>query len=113
LGERLREGLNQAFAQAGLRAQALGTGSLSNIHFDDAPTNDARGFIAGAIAAGSLVNLLHLTMIRHGVLSATRLMYCTSTSMTEIEIDAAVTAMHESLAELRPYIEQGWPALVH
>lgn len=113
LGERLREGFNQAFAQAGLRAQALGTGSLSNIHFDDAPTKDARDFIAGAITAGSLVNLLHLTMIRHGVLSATRLMYCTSTSMTEIEIDAAVTAMHESLAELRPYIEQDWLALLH
>lgn len=112
LGGRLRDGFNQAFDQAGLRAQALGTGSLSNIHFDDAPTNDARDFIAGAIAAGSLVNLLHLTMIRHGVLSATRLMYCTSTSMTETEIDAAVTAMHESLAELRPHIEQDWPALL-
>ena len=51
-------------------------------------------------------------MLRHGIMSATRLMYCTSTAMSEPEIDLAVTAMHESLDELRPYVEEDWPGLV-
>ena len=66
----------------------------------------------GMIAAGHVSSLLHLTMLRHGVMSASRLMYCTSTAMTGAEIDRAVTALNESLAELRPYIEKERPALL-
>ena len=51
-------------------------------------------------------------MIRHGVLSATRLMYCVSTAMTELEVDFAVTALHETLQELRPVIEAERPGLL-
>jgi glutamate-1-semialdehyde 2,1-aminomutase len=112
MGEKLREGFNQAFAQAGLRAQALGSGSLTNLHFTDAAIHDSRDAFTGMTAAGQLTNLLHLTMLRHGVMSATRLMYCTSTAMTDVEIETAITALHESLAELRPYIEADWPALL-
>ena len=65
----------------------------------------------GMSTGGFLNNLMHLTMIRHGVMSATRLMYCTSTAMREADVDFAVTAMHESLTELRPYIEADWPSL--
>jgi len=32
--------------------------------------------------------------------------------MRDTDIDAAVTAMHETLAELRPYIEADWPELL-
>ena len=64
----------------------------------------------GMIAAGHISNLLHLTMLRHGVMSASRLMYCTSTSMGEAEIDRAVTALNESLVELRPFVEKERPA---
>ena len=112
LGARLREGFNQAFQQAGLAMQALGAGSLTNLHFTNAPINDSRDAFAGMASAGQLTNLLHLTMIRHGVMSATRLMYCTSTAMGEQEIDQAITAMHESLAELRPYIEADFSAVL-
>lgn len=112
MGENLREGFNQAFAQAGLKARALGSGSLTNLHFTADDVHDSRDAFTGMVAAGQLTNLLHLTMIRHGVMSATRLMYCTSTAMTDTEIESAVTALHESLAELRPYIEADWPALL-
>ncbi len=112
MGEKLREGFNQAFAQTGLRARALGSGSLTNLHFTTDEIHDSRDAFTGMVAAGELTNLLHLTMIRHGVISATRLMYCTSTAMTDTEIDTAVTALHESLAELRPYIEADWPTLL-
>jgi glutamate-1-semialdehyde 2,1-aminomutase len=112
LAARLREGFNQAFSQAGLKAQAFGSGSLTNLHFTTEALNDSRDALSGMIAAGLLNNLVHLTMLRHGVMSATRLMYCTSTAMTDKDIDQAVTAMHESLAELRPHIEEDWPALL-
>ncbi|MGK0222013.1 MAG: glutamate-1-semialdehyde 2,1-aminomutase [Limisphaerales bacterium] len=112
LGVRLREGFNQAFAQAGLNAQALGSGSLTNLHFSAADIHDSRDAFTGMAAAGQLTNLLHLTMIRHGVMSATRLMYCTSTAMTDEDVATAVTALHESLAELRPYIEADYPELL-
>jgi glutamate-1-semialdehyde 2,1-aminomutase len=101
LGERLREGFNRTFAQAGFKAQMIGQGSLSNIHFTDAPIHDSRDSMAAVIEAGEQTRLLHLGMLRRGVMSASRLMYCTSTAMTEKEVEIAVTALAETLAELR------------
>ena len=105
LGQRLRDGFNQAFSQAGIRGQALGQGSLSNVLFTTDEVNGPRDSIASMFAGGHITQLLHLGMLRRGVLSATRLMYCTSTAMGEAEVDQAVTAMHETLAELRPFVE--------
>ncbi len=112
LGERLRTGFNEAFLQQGIRGQAIGAGSLTNIHFTSAPIHDARDAMQGMMDAGHISRLLHLSMLRRGVMSATRLMYCTSTPMSEVEIDTAVTALNESLIELRPYIESERPALL-
>ena len=64
------------------------------------------------MGAGHIGPLLHLTMLRHGVMSAGRLMYCTSTAMGEAEVDKAVTAMHESLQEIRGYLSSERPALL-
>ena len=63
-------------------------------------------------AAGQFSRLLHLCMIRRGVISATRLMYSISTAMTESEVDFAIAALNESLQELRPYIESKRPELI-
>ena len=112
LGQRLRDGFNQAFSQSGIRGQATGMGSIANVHFTEAPLNDSRDSVASMIESGHIPRLLHLTMMRHGVMSASRLMYCTSTAMQEADVDAAVTAMHESLAELRPYVEAERPELM-
>ncbi len=112
LAERLRKGFNRAFSQAGIRGQASGIGSLANLSFTDQPMHDSRDFMDAMISGGHIGRLLHLTMLRHGVMSASRLMYCTSTAMSEREIDRAVTALHETLAELRPFIEQERPGLL-
>ncbi len=112
LGARLREGFNQTFAQAGLAAQMVGSGSLSNIHFTSDTIHDSRDSMAAIVGAGHIPRLLHLGMLRHGVLSASRLMYCVSTAMTETEIEFAVTALNETLHELRPVIEQERPGLL-
>ncbi len=112
LGDRLRNGFNEAFLQAGIRAQAIGQGSLVNVLFTDGPVHSARDSLPGLAGAGHVPRLLHLTMLRHGVASASRLMYCVSTAMSELEIDRAVSAMNESLRELRPFVSTERPALL-
>jgi glutamate-1-semialdehyde 2,1-aminomutase len=112
LGDRLRAGFNEAFLQSGIRGQATGTGSLSNLHFTDKPLNNSRDNIDGIIEGGHIGRLLHLAMLRRGVMSASRLMYCVSTAMSEVEVDAAIVALNESLRELRPYVEAERPGLL-
>ena len=112
LGDLLREGFNQTFQQSGIKGQAIGSGSLTNILFTDGEVTNARYFIDAMIEAGNVSQLLHLLMLQRGISSASRLMYCTSTAMTETEVGKAVTAMNESLAELRPYIERDRPHLL-
>ena len=112
LGERLRKGFSEAFLQAGIRGQAAGQGSLVNVHFTDAELNDARDTLAGMTDAGHMGGLLHLAMLRRGVMSASRLMYCVSTAMTDTEVDVAIGAFNESLRELKPFIEAERPQLV-
>ena len=113
LGERLREGFNRAFEQAGIRGRALGVGSLTNLHMaSNGELHDARDSMAGMIAAGHLPRLLHLCMLRRGGASASRLMFCVSTAMGESEIEQAITALHESLAELGPYVAKERPQLM-
>jgi glutamate-1-semialdehyde 2,1-aminomutase len=112
LGERLREGFNQAFLQAGIRGQATGLGSLSNLHFTEKSVNDSRDSLEGILAAGHVMKLLHLTMLRRGVMSASRLMFCVSSAMADEEIDSAITSLSESLMELRPFIESERPGLL-
>jgi glutamate-1-semialdehyde 2,1-aminomutase len=112
LGERLRAGFDRAFQRAGVRGQALGAGSLVNLHLTDRPIGNARDSLAGMIEAGPIARLLHLAMLRRGFSSASRLMYCVSTPMGESEIDAASEALENALVELRPVIERDRPALL-
>ena len=113
LGQRLRKGFNQAFQQSGIKGQALGSGSLSNILFVEGEVANARQSFDSMLRAGELSKLLHLLMLQKGIASASRLMYCTSTAMTEVEVSKAVTALHESLTELRPFLERDYPESLH
>ncbi len=112
LGDRLREGFNSVFRKAGLRGQATGWGSLVNVHLTDRPLTNARESLGGMFEAGIVTRLLHLAMIRRGVTSASRLMYCISSPMGTSEIDTAVDAMEDALVELRPLIEKETPTLL-
>ena len=111
LGDQLRNGFNAAFGAAGVRGQALGMGSLVNIVLDDEPMPDARATIDAMFAAGPATAALHLTMLRHGVASASRLMYCTSTAMDSAVVDFVVDALAASLEELKPVLEKELPRL--
>lgn len=112
LGDMLRDGFNQVFHQSGIRGHATGLGSLVNLHLTDKTLHDSRDAMEGMIGAGHIGRLLHLCMLKRGVGSASRLMYCISTPMTEREINIAITALSESLSELRPYIETERPGLL-
>ncbi|MDK1023575.1 MAG: aspartate aminotransferase family protein [Gammaproteobacteria bacterium] len=112
LGDMLRRGFDQALQQSGIRGHATGLGSLVNLHLTDKPLHDSRDAMEGMLGAGHIGRLLHLCMLQRGVMSASRLMYCISTPMTETEINIAITALSESLSELRPYIETERPGLL-
>jgi len=112
LGDKLRDGFNLTLQQNGIRGQAVGLGSLTNLHLTDEPLHDSRDSLVGMVAAGHISSLLHLGMLRRGVMSASRLMYCISTPMGEDEIASAITALNETLIELRPYIKQERPELL-
>jgi glutamate-1-semialdehyde aminotransferase len=112
LGERLRQGFNAAFARHGIRGQAIGMGSIANVHLTDAKLASARDTLAGTMRAGRIGALLHLEMLKRGVASAARLMYCTSTPMTVADVDFAVAALDDALRALRPGIEREKPELL-
>lgn len=112
LGEQLRRGFNGTLSQHGIRGKAIGSGSLSNIILSDDTIHDARDAMQGMIAAGHISALLHLGMLRKGIVSASRLMYCISTPMDETHIEIAITALSDTLSELRPYIEAERPGLI-
>jgi len=111
-GERLRSGFDAAFARNGIRGRTAGMGSLTNVHLTDGRLADARDALAGMMQSGRINQLLHLEMLKRGVASAARLMYCTSTAMTAADIDFAVDAMDDALRWLRPGIERERPELL-
>ena len=76
------------------------------------PPRNARDAIQAMIDAGHVAALLHLGMLRNGVASASRLMYCISTPMTATEVDTAIAAMGQAIDELKPYIEKERPNLL-
>ena len=112
LGEQFRRGANETFARHGIRGQAIGLGSLSNLHLTDAPLPDARASLDGMILAGEISTLLHLSMLQRGVASASRLMYCTSTAMGPEDVATAIDALDDALTELGPGIERERPGLL-
>jgi glutamate-1-semialdehyde 2,1-aminomutase len=96
LGEDLRTRANALFRRLGVRAHAIGVGSLFNIHFTDAVPTEYR-----AVARGDRerVALLALAMLNRGVFLAPRGMGCLSSVMTAADVDAFVTALEGALVE--------------
>ncbi len=78
----------------------------------DQEVGNARQALAAMLEAGPLGRALHLGMLRHGVASASRLMYCVSTPMGEADVEFAVGALEAALQELRPLIERDHPGLL-
>jgi glutamate-1-semialdehyde 2,1-aminomutase len=112
LGDRLREGFNNAFKEMGIRGQATGIGSLVDVHWTDANLVNARVSAAAFKAAQKLPMLLHLEMMNRGIFSPRRGQYCTCTPMTEEYIDRAIEELVSTLDLIKPYLAEKAPFLL-
>jgi len=112
LGDKLRSGFNQVFRKTGIKGQAIGFGSLSNIHWYDGSIENAGQVAKSNLAAGKLPNLLHLSLLNRGIYSAGRGMFVISTPMKEEHIDFVIKEFEDILENLRPYIAAKTPHLI-
>jgi len=101
LGERLREGVNDAARRRGAPLQATGVGSLVGLHFHDRPLDapDALDRIdaAGRQRRAELKELMHLDLMERGMYYGRRGYVSLSLPMREREIDGFVGAVEEFL----------------
>ncbi|BBK29851.1 glutamate-1-semialdehyde 2,1-aminomutase [Stella humosa] len=94
LGERLRQGLTTAFAQAGIPAQVTGMGSLFRVHPHARAVSDYRsGFPTADEKA--LQGRLHTWLVEQGYLLTPNQSGALSTPMTAADIDGLVDVMVE------------------
>lgn len=112
LGERLAQGLTEAFAQAGIKGTVTGAGSLLTLHWGaEPPVRPSITFMPGSPGA-DLPGLLHLELMNRGIFIAPRGMFVPSTPMTEAEIDRAAGETAEALKLMRPLVADLAPELV-
>jgi glutamate-1-semialdehyde 2,1-aminomutase len=109
LGERLRQGIRDAFQDHGLKVNVTGRGSLAYIHWTGGEIVTARDSARAAKAAGQLLMLLHLGLLNHGIWVPYRGELAVSTPMNEREVDQVSEAVSEVLHILKPYVEDVAP----
>jgi glutamate-1-semialdehyde 2,1-aminomutase len=112
LGEKLRNGVNQAFKGAGIAGQATGLGSLAQVHWRLGDIHRAMDTVEGFFLAGDLPAYLHLELINRGIYSASRGMLVISTGMDEAIIERVLHEFAGALDVLKPYIEDEAPHLL-
>jgi glutamate-1-semialdehyde 2,1-aminomutase len=102
LGERACKGLSACLEAHGAPAQVSGAGSLFQVHWTEAPLNDARG----AATADSTQNLLtFLGLCNRGVQLSMRGTGAMSTPMRTGDVDLLIAAFDETLQEMKG---EGW-----
>lgn len=104
LGDRLRGGLQRAADAAEFPARITGLGSVGHIHAGRGASTAVTSYRSARRDSRELASLVHLALLNHGVFLAPRGMFCVSTAMTEMDIDAVVAAFHEVAAELAPMV---------
>jgi glutamate-1-semialdehyde 2,1-aminomutase len=94
LGDRLREGVNALGTDLGLAVQAIGMGSLLNIHLVDGPIRQKRdvGKVDPAHA-----RLFHLACLNEGLFPAGRGLVSISTAMDEAKVDEALEGIRNAV----------------
>jgi len=98
LGECLGSRLRAAIETAGIDVQLTGMGSLIGIHFTRSPIKDHSDVLR---ASRDTLSVLHLLLLNRGIMTAPRGMFCTSTVMSEQEIDAFVGAFEDSINAIK------------
>ena len=96
MGERLREGIDEAFRRQGIAGGAVGLGSLLKIHFTDRPVRDYRSAQPGEADARRAAAFFR-ALLNGGVLMAGYGLMALSTPMTDADIDAILAAVSEAL----------------
>jgi glutamate-1-semialdehyde 2,1-aminomutase len=99
LGDRLRAGLHAALADAGMRGQVRGQGSLAALSFMAEPAASYRDLRARDDDRRR-VGLLHRYLMNHGVQIIPYGMFILSTPMTTHDIDFILEQVRGGLAEL-------------
>jgi len=110
LGWSLAEQLQSALDELKIKAQIKGYGSLQQIHFTPEPISTAS--TAFFTIDRDILRLFHLSLMNKGIFIPNRGFFAVSTPMGEAEIERAVKASAETLAELKPLIGKIAPQLI-
>jgi glutamate-1-semialdehyde 2,1-aminomutase len=112
LGAEFRRGIDEAFAESGLRGYATGEGSLAYVHWTTEKITSAADVVRWKQKAAELPRLLHMELLNLGIFAANRGMFNLSTPMTDKEIDQALEAFRAALFTLKPYVADNAPQLM-
>jgi glutamate-1-semialdehyde 2,1-aminomutase len=96
LADRLRREANALFRRLKVHAQMVGVGSLFNIHLTDEPIINYRSVIGGD---RKTLSMLALALMNRGIFIAPRGMGCTSSVMTDKDVDVFLRALEDALIE--------------
>ncbi len=109
LGDSLADGFKSVLEEIQVVAQVNACGSLMALHFTDVPVYDYRSY---STDHEGIHHLVHLSLLNRGVFSAPRGMFAISTPMGKREVEEAISAFADVLAEVRPYIAENAPHLL-
>ena len=99
LGDRLKSGLEQQFADQGVEAHIVVTGSIFSVHFKEGPLANYRDL---AHTDQTLAHRVFLSLVNQGYFLSSGLSMCAlSSPMTERHIDGLVEAMGRAVEEAR------------
>jgi glutamate-1-semialdehyde 2,1-aminomutase len=112
LGDKLAAGFDDAFAEAGIVGKTTNVGSLVQLHWRGGEIKNMGDVSQGFKNAGQLPYVLHLAMLNRGIYSAARGEFNISTVSDAEKVDTAISALNESLHELKPYIAATHPFLI-
>jgi glutamate-1-semialdehyde 2,1-aminomutase len=96
LGDTLRSAAGDVFTRAGIPGQVSGRGSLFTILFHDRPLTNYRAAVHSRTEQ-ALATAFYAEMLNHGIFMSSTLAGCLSTPMTQVEVDAFIAAMEQSL----------------
>jgi glutamate-1-semialdehyde 2,1-aminomutase len=113
IGETLREGIEEAFLEAGIRGCTTGEGSLLYIHWTASEIQNAADVVRWKQHAAELPRLLHLELLNHGIFTANRGLLNVSTPMTDAHVDRILSIFRQALFTLKPYIAEVAPQLIY
>ncbi|MBO1324238.1 aspartate aminotransferase family protein [Acetobacter sp. TBRC 12305] len=99
MGDRLRAGINAAFARHGVEGQAVGMGSLLKVHLTAREVVDYRTALPHPAEAHALATFM-LGLLNRGVFAASYGLMALSTPMTEADIDHVIGAADEAIGDV-------------